>query len=443
MPLLWSLLAVPFLIALNAFFVSAEYAVVAIRPPQVEAMRQGRWRRAAWAIERLKQNPASAIGAIQVCITMTNLMLGWIGEPAMSAVLHRALGPLVESAPTMMKGISTALSFIVVTLLTVVFSELLPKALTLQYIGAAARVTAIPVRWIAGVIKPLVWLMNFLANCVTRPLGLGSIDQIEEQNITVSELRLMATKAGAQGVLTSRAQDLVLNSLALLERRARDIMVPRTNIAYLDLQRTMDENRQVMNSHLYTRLPLCDGGMDHVIGVVPTKEFLAAYHAEGDVRVLQLIAQAPVFAPEGISLDRLLGLFHEHRTQMIFLVDEYGGVEGLVTLKDVTDELVGEISDAPSSRPVAAQPERGVVVGGDMPVHEVARMLELPGWGGEEGQVTIGGLITSRLRRIPTGGGDRLSVDGVELHVLEADGRVVRRVAVRKTVQPDEPEGEP
>src|SRR5690606_15317788 len=119
-------------------------------------------------------------------------------------------------SPRVMTGVSTALSFIVVTLLTVVFSELLPKALTLQYVGAAARITAIPVRWIAGFIKPLVWLMNLLANGVTRPLGLGSIDQIEEQNVTVGELRLMATQAGAQGVLTGRAQDLVLNSLALL-----------------------------------------------------------------------------------------------------------------------------------------------------------------------------------------------------------------------------------
>src|SRR5688572_25946759 len=134
MPLGWSLALVPLLIALNAFFVAAEYALVAIRSPQIEAMRRRGRRKAARAMEQLKADPAGAIGAIQVCITMTNLLLGWIGEPAMSWLLHMLFRPLVALLPlALFEAVTLTLSFVVVTLLTVVFSELLPKALTLRH----------------------------------------------------------------------------------------------------------------------------------------------------------------------------------------------------------------------------------------------------------------------------------------------------------------------
>ena len=343
MTLGWSLAAVPLLILCNAFFVAAEYAVVAARPATIESMRRQRRLRAAAAIEQLQSRPASAIGTIQVCITMTNLMLGWIGEPAMSALLHKAFGPLVDLSPRVMTTVATVLSFLLVTLLTVVLSELLPKALTLKYAQTAASLTAVPVLAIQRALRPLVWVMNGLADVIIRPLGIGSVEEMEQQRVTADELRLLATTAGDQGALTERERALVLNSLAIGRRAAREIMVPRVRIAYLDLTWSMDQNREVINAQLYTRLPLCDGGMDKVVGVVHVKEFLAAHHAAGETSVLLLIARQPVFAPSNVTLDRLLTTFHDQRTQMIFLVDEYGGVDGLVTLQDVVDELVGEI----------------------------------------------------------------------------------------------------
>jgi CBS domain containing-hemolysin-like protein len=276
---------------------------------------------------------------------MTNLMLGWIGEPAMSAVLYKMFGPLVRISPGVMGAISTALSFIVVTLLTVVLSELLPKALTLRYAETAATLTASIVLGIKKAVSPLVWLMNKLANAITRPLGLGSVEQMESGQVSMDELRLLAMQAGDEGVLTPRERSLVLNSLALGRRKAREVMVPRTRIAYLDLRKSMDDNRQVVDEHLYSRLPLCEGDLDHVIGVVHVQEFLAAQEAGGDVSVLRLIARPAVFIPEALPLDRLLATFHERRTQIVFLVDEYGGVEGMLTLQDVVDELIGEIRE--------------------------------------------------------------------------------------------------
>ena len=343
MPLDPSLAAVPLLIGTNAFFVSAEYAVVSLRPAQIDAMRIAGWKRAAAAIDALKARPADAIGTIQVCITMTNLMLGWIGEPAMSRLLMAAFKPVEHLSPTVIGTISVILSFVVVTLLTVVLSELLPKALTLKYAMTAGKWTAVPVLGIRYALRPLVWLMNAIADGITKPLGLGSVQELEEQRVTADELRLMAHQAASEGELSGPERSIVLAGLTIGRRRAKEIMIPRTKVAYLDLSWDMDRNREVMNSHLYSRLPLCDHGMDHVVGIVSTKEFLSAYNEAGDSSVLQLIAAPPAFTTENAPLDKLLTEFHTKKTQMMLLVDEYGGVEGIVTLKDVVDELVGEI----------------------------------------------------------------------------------------------------
>lgn len=345
MVLTWSLAAVPVLIALNAFFVASEYAVVAVRPAQIAALRSRKANRAADAIERLKSDPASAIGAIQVCITMTNLLLGWIGEPAMSAVLHRLLAPLVRMYPVVFDWVALGLSFIVVTLLTVVFSELLPKALTLRHAGFVAVMTAVPVLALQRAIFPLVWLMNAIANLATVPLGLGRVEAMEQQRVTPDELMVMANEAAAGGTVSARERSVILSALTLDRRRAREIMVPRVQVAYLDLRRSMDDNRQIMGQYLHTRMPLCEGGMDKAIGVVNTKEFLATYHAEADVSVLRLLVKPPVFVPHSVTLDRLLTTFLDQKIEMVFLVDEHGGVEGIVTLRDVVDELVGEATE--------------------------------------------------------------------------------------------------
>jgi CBS domain containing-hemolysin-like protein len=431
------LAAVPLLIALNAFFVAAEYALVAIRSPQIEALSRAGKRRAARAMRRLKADPASAIGAIQVCITMTNLLLGWVGEPAMTELLGLVFAPLAKFVPAgVFRAASFGLSFVIVTLLTVVFSELLPKALTLRYVPRVAAFTGLPVLAVLHGVRPLVRVMNAMADAVTRPLGLGSVTEMEREWHSAEEIRQIASQAAEQGALTPQERSLVLNSLALGRRRARQIMVPRTRVVYLDLKRPMEENRRVINDSLHTRFPLCDGGFDRVVGWVPTKEFLAAYHAEGDVKVLQLLARRPVFQPEGVTVDKLLATFRREQTELVFVVDEYGGVEGIVTLQDVVDELLAGLTPHDGRPPISQAPEapsdrRALELSGDTPRHELAERLGVAerGADGDAGAVTVGGMVIARLGRVPAPG-EQVTVDGFTFRVIESDGRVVRTVAV-------------
>jgi len=427
----WKLAAVPLLIAVNAFFVAAEYAVVAIRGVQIEAMRRRGKARPAAAMTRLKSDPASAIAAIQVCITMTNLLLGWLGEPAMSFLLLSLFGRLLELLPpAVLAGVSIALSFILVTLLTVVFSELLPKALTLKYVENVAVLTASPVLRVLQIVRPLVALMNGMANLVSRPLGLGSVQQMEKDWHTAEEIRMIAMESAEHGALTSRERSLILNSLALGRRTARQIMVPRIRVVHLDIIKSMQENRAIITDHLHSRYPLCRENMDHVIGVISAKEFFEAYTADGDVSVLQLIARPAVYAPDTMPLDKLLVLFDDRRTQMVFLVDEHGGVEGIVTLQDVVDELVGP--PAQITKSLDAQGDRRpehFIVAGDTPLHELALRMGREQWAQDEPVVTVGGLVSARSGTIATEGTE-VEVEGVTLRVLAADTRAVRRVLV-------------
>lgn len=342
MALTTQLLLLPILIAANAFFVSGEYVTVAIRRPQISAMYDSGWRRTAGYLQRLRANIASTIGGIQVCITMTNLVLGWLGEPAMTAVIYRALTPMGwVLSPATTTAISIVLAFTLVTVATVILSELLPKALTLQHLFLVAKLVAGPLLLILIVIRPLVWLMDRTANLLSRLLGLGPI-RIEETPPGIEELKAITQDAE----LGHQERALILNTLGLSDLRADDVMVPRVKVASLDLQRTMEANREVMEERLFSRLPLCNGGMDHIVGIIYTKEFLAAYPETNDSSVLQLLARPAIFAPATISVDRLLSLFMEKHSRMIILVDEYGGVDGIATLTDVMDRLLkGERDD--------------------------------------------------------------------------------------------------
>lgn len=348
MPFFWQILSVPLLIGLNAFFVAAEYAVVSMRSAHVHTLRTAGWRRSADALTRLRSDLPSAIGAIQVCITMTNLLLGWLGEPAMSRILELLLGPLGGILPQkVFAAVSTGLSLLVVTLLTVVLSELLPKALTLQHTVLVGKLTAIPMLNIMRGVRPLVWIMNGMASLVTQSLGLGPV-KIEGESHSAEEIRIIASEAADAGALNSRERSLILNSLGLGKKTAEQIMVPRVRCIGLDLKKSMQENFAIAEANLFTRLPVTDGGMDHITGVIYTKEFLTAYHAGADVSMLPLIMHPPVFVPVTLSLDKLLAIFHDEKTQMLFLVDEHGGVDGIVTLMDVIDELLSHEPTPPS-----------------------------------------------------------------------------------------------
>ena len=306
-----------------------------------------------------------------------------------------------------------------------------------------------PVLAIQRAIFPLVWVMNATANAVTRPLGLGRVEDFENQQVTIDELRLMANQAAADGVVTPRERSLVLNSLTIGLRTARQIMVPRVKVAFLDVRRSMDENLEVTNQYLFNRLPLCDGGLDNVLGVVRTNEFLAAYYAGGDSSVLPLISVPPVFVPESATLDRLLETFHEHAhaARVPRRRVRRGGGDRHAARRVRRAARRGHRKQRPRIKPMRrtrrppnpSKPVDGeLAVPGDTPLHELANRLRLADWPARRRAkpitaVTVGGLLVTHFQHVPRPG-EEAEIDGVRLRVLDSDRRAVKRVAVRVEV---------
>jgi CBS domain containing-hemolysin-like protein len=247
--------------------------------------------------------------------------------------------------------------------------------------------------------------------------------------VTVEELQHITADAAAQGNLTLRERTLILNSLTLGRRTAAEIMVPRVRVSYLDVQRTMAENKAAISSYLFSRMPLCDGGMDNVIGIVYTKEFLTAVEeTEGDSSVLLLIARPPVFAPVTIPLDRLMTRFHDDKTHLMFLVDEHGGVQGIVTLTDVVNELVGPMHEGDDAR-ILSRNATELVVRGEMPIAHLADHMHRPDWRPNASARSVGGLLIETMGRVPKTG-EMAVVDGVKLIAHKSSGRSVEQVKV-------------
>ncbi len=332
------------------------------------------------------------------------------------------------------------LGFVLITFFTVVLSELVPKALTLQHTLFVARLTVWPVLILRRIAWPLVWLMSVTASLTTQLMGLGPV-KIEDAAHTPDEIRQIAREAGEQGVLTTRERSLILNTLTLGRRHAVEIMVPRVDVAFLDITRSMAANRQLIGERLYSRLPVCERDLDHVIGVIHTKEFLTAQEESGtDSSVLLLLAKPPVRVPENIPLDQLLAVFKESGTHLVFLVDEHGGMEGIVTLTDVVDELLGEIREHGEAHPdpgrlaAAAGLEDpaeygSFVVAGSYPIRSLSERLGRHLDVDDAGVHTLGGLVTSELGHVPRVG-EEIDLDGVKLRVLEASDRRVARIEV-------------
>ena len=348
---MFSALLVILLLLCNAFFVAAEFAMVALRGVHIEQLRNLGKRRVADLLATLKDQVSSVVAAIQVGITISSLLIGSLAEPVLTAAIEHVLGPVLRGlAGGASAVIATAIGFAVVTYLTVVFGEQLPKVLAIRYVPVVASLVARPVALLLKLTWPLVWTMNKSANLVTRPLGLGSVEEAEEEAHTVDEIRLITAEAAESGTLTGRERSLILNSLALGRRTARQIMVPRVKVAFLDLRRSMEHNRKVMNEQLYSRLPLCDGSIDQRRRHRARRASSSPRSTPRGTRACFNCSRARrSFAPSSISLDKLLVLVDERRTQMVILVDEHGGTEGIVTLRDIVDELVGS----------ADRPDRG------------------------------------------------------------------------------------
>src|SRR5882724_12319023 len=428
--LLLKLLAVGALVLLNGFFVAAELAVVKIRDTQLDTLVLKGNRRAKIA-RQLIRNLDSTISATQLGITLASLGLGVLVEPVFNALLAPIYSGLKVESETVRHTASILVGFFTNTYLLIVVGELAPKALAIRKTLPVALWTAQPLVWFGRITYPFIWLLNRSAQWLLSQLGVEAALESERAH-SEEELRLLFMASQKQSAGTHLGRDIVLNALDLRRRIAREVMRPRREIVAFDTEATIAECLDIAEKTRYSRFPLCESGdLDKTIGVVHIKDLYAARLKARSGADLRPACRKLIYVPETARLEKLLQLFLERRLHFAFVVDEYGGTVGLVTLENVLEEVVGQIQDEfDQEKPLLVRAnETTWEVDGALPLHDLEELI------GEslklEGITTVSGWVTHRLGCFPKIG-DVLAIGSLKMRVEAMDGMRVAHLKLEK-----------
>lgn len=425
------------LILLNGFFVAAEFALVKVRPTQIEP-HTGPGRRAGNVAAHMIKHLDAYLSATQLGITLTSLALGWIGEPAFAWIVT----PVVEavtggSNPALVHSAGVTLAFLIITILHIVLGELAPKSIAIRKSEGTTLFVAWPLFAFYKITYPAIWLLNLSANALLKLLG---IQPVSEGELAHDEAELRLLLSGPQaGDLSHQKRELLDNVFELSHRVARQIMVPRGDVIYLSTGRPLEENLRIARRSGHTRFPLCEGDLDHPIAIVHIKDI---FRADRPIAKIQDIARPIVFVPETLELDRLLKRMRAEKFHLAAVMDEYGGVSGVVTLENVIEEIVGEIQDEfdrETAELEGLDGSDGVYrVSGAMLVEDLEDELDIEF--SERDEDTIGGVVLSELGRVPQVG-DSIVLGPLHLEVVAIEGHRVK--TLRATVRPEDPTESP
>lgn len=411
------------LVFVNGFFVAAEFALVKLRRTQLEPRIKAGEVRAKLARQMLDHLDAY-LSASQLGITLASLALGWIGEPAFSWVIAPLTNRLGASA-ALTHSISITVAFLVITSLHIVLGEQAPKSMAIRQAESTALWVSVPLFAFYKLTFPVIWLLNRASIGLLRLLGLQPASEHEASH-SEDEMRLLLATSTMkhQGQLK---RELLDNVFELSLRMTRQVMVPRADVVFLSTSRGLEENLRLARHSGHTRFPLCEGDLDQVIGLVHIKDL---FRAERPLSSLREVAREISYVPETLTLDRLLKKLRAERVHLAAVLDEYGGVAGIVTLENVIEEIVGPIQDEfDTEKPELVERETNVFqVSGKMLVADLEDELEIEI--SDRDEDTIGGVVLSELGRRARVG-DRVEVGPLDLEVLEVERNRVKTLRVR------------
>lgn len=415
------------LVALNGFFVAAEFALVKVRATQIEPYVQAGLRRARVA-KHMTRHLDAYLSATQLGITLASLALGWVGEPAFAWIVGPVVRPFAGDNPDVLHSASLTVSFLMITVLHIVLGEQAPKSIAIRKAEETALWIALPLFVFYKLTYPVIWLLNHAANGLVRLVGIAPVTDGETGH-DEEELRLLLSSSHASHV-SKHKRELLDNVFELSHRMARQIMVPRQDVVYLSIARPLAENLRIARRSGHTRFPLCDGDLDHVIGLLHIKDI---FRRERPLASLEDVAREIAFVPETLELDRLLKRMRTERFHLAAVIDEYGGVSGIVSLEMVIEEIVGQIQDEfDVETPELLETADGVYeVSGGMLVEDLEEALgvELS----DRDEDTIGGVVLSELGRAPVVG-DTVEVGPVAMEILDVQFNRINtlRLSVRQ-----------
>lgn len=430
----FQLFLILFLIALSAFFVATEFSMIRIRPSRVDQLvMEGR--KNALAVRKVINNLDGYLSSCQLGITMTSLVLGWLGEPTVERLLHPLFAWLGLNA-----AITSVLSFLiafgVVTYFHVVLGELAPKTVAIQKAETVAFLTAKPIIWFTKIAFPFIWLLNHSAIVFVSMFGLKPVKDGEEAH-SEEEIRIILTDSFESGKINKTEYGYVSNIFNFDELHAKEIMVPRTDMVCLYLDKPLGENLQIILEEQYTRFPVARGSKDDIAGIINTKQLFLTLQRQPDADWTSLV-QPAMTVSDATPVKKLLKMMQQARVHMAILVDEYGGTSGLITIEDIIEEIVGEIRDefdVNERKPIEQIGEGHYIVDGTVLLSDVSYLMGVDL--DDEDIDTIGGWVYNLNPELDVG--ETFTVEHMEITLLEKDHHRVRRVELKHASREDAP----
>jgi putative hemolysin len=441
-------LLVLLLVAANAFFAAAEFALVTVRDTRIQQLIEAR-RIGARILLRLHRNLDEVVNGVQLGVTVVSLTLGWIGEPMVERfVVNLHFLERVPHAVVYAHGIAIAISFTLITFMHVILGELVPKSLALQKAEQVALAVAAPMDVWLTLTRPIIFIMSRSASTVLRAFGLRKMRQGPVHS--PDEVKLIVSASREVGQIGQTQEEMVHHALELENISAREVMVPRPDIFSLPGNLSLSEALDKVAEEQHSRVPIYDpaSGPEHIVGILYAKDLMrwarlrlsarapdAGSSRAADMKISQIMHDALV-VPETKPLSELLEEFKERKRHMAIVVDEFGSTAGLITVEDILEQLVGEIEDEHDVVPAGSDlPAEGksMVLDGTISLRDLESQyeLQLPRDSGFE---TLAGFMLSQLQKIPAIG-DTFLYEGRQFTVEEMDGRRISRVRI-ETVQP-------
>ncbi|WP_058089239.1 hemolysin family protein [Aquabacterium parvum] len=423
-----------FLILLNGLFAMSEMSLAASRKARLQVMAETGDAGAVAAID-LHDNPTQFLSTVQIGITSIGVLNGIVGEAAFSSPLAQWLlthFPLTEGIADIT---ATALVVVIITFATIIFGELVPKRVGQMYPESVARLMAPPMKVISSLTKPFVHLLSVSTEGILKLLG---IKDNGGRSVTEEEIAAQLEEGLDAGVIEAHEHQMVRNVFRLDERQIGSMMIPRSDIAWLDIEEPMAENIAIIAEHGYSRYPVCRGGLDDVVGVVTAQQLLHQLTQQQSNDLSQNLLPA-VFVPETLSGMELLEHFRGSDTQMVFVVDEYGEVQGVITLRDVLEAITGEFTPAEPNDAWAVQRDDGSwLIDGLIPAPELKDRLEIKNLPDEDrGRYnTLAGLVMLLLGRLPRVT-DVVEWHGWRFEVVDMDGKRIDKILASRLNEAD------
>ena len=429
------------LVAVNAFFAAAEFALVSVRETRIQQLIEAH-RVGARTVLKLHQQLSRVVNGVQLGITITSLTLGWLGEPVLARLFEGWIGS-VPHALVYAHAIAVAVAFVMITSLHVILGELVPKSLALQRAERVALAVTAPMDVFLTITAPLTLVMSRAAGFVLRAFGTREIRHGSVHS--PDELKLIVTAAHHSGQLSPAQEEMLLNALELDNITARQVMVPRTRIFSLPSDLSLDEALARVADGQHSRVPVYDPqrGPEHIVGVLYAKDLmrwtrLRLGHSADPLaatRISQMkigqVMHHVLVVPETKLLLDLLGEFQQHKRHLAVVVDEFGSTAGVISVEDVLEQLVGELEDefdVASTQPAVADANAPLVLDGTINIRDLEAQYELK-LPQDEGYETLAGFLLSRLQKMPAGG-EAFDYEGRRFVVEKMDGHRIATVRI-------------